>query len=152
MRVPVHDVRVRQHGRLAAPARRDLPRRARREREHGGGVLDQHPELRVVQLGRRVMRIAQVMDGDHERDARTPQRVRDGAQLLRRLGVEPEVHVEDVERGVMRRDPVRVEHGRRPPSTRHAAPVGGRDVRETDDGVHAVGVAQMPDIDVAGRH
>ena len=103
----------------------------------------------VVKLGVGMMRIAEVVDRHDQRDTRVVQRRRDLAQFARRLGVEAEVHVEDVELVVVLRDPVRVEHHRRPPS-----PLAARldDVRQAHDGPVVVRVAEVTHVNVAGRH
>ena len=148
----IDDVRMRQDLGLPAPAPRDLPRRARRERHDGGGPRDEHPELGVVEPGLRMVGVAEIVDGDHERHARGVQRVCEGVQLLRRLGVEPEVDVEDVEGAVVARHPLRLEQPGRPPAARHALAAGQRDVGEAHHAVAAGRIAQVPHVDVVRGH
>jgi hypothetical protein len=134
------------------PARGDLGSGAVREGDDGGGMLEQHRELRIVKLRVSVMRIAEVMDGDDQGDAGGTQRARHRLQLPRRLGVEAEVHVEDVERFAIRGDPFCGEHRGRPPATRNRAAVSRRDVPQPHHRIVAIRIAQVTDIDVAGRN
>ena len=103
----------------------------------------------VVKLGVGMMRIAKVVNRHDQRDTGLAQRRRHLAQFALATGVEAEVHMEDVEVGVVFRDPVRVKHHRRPPS-----PLAARldDVRQAHDGPVVVRVAEVTHVDVAGRH
>ena len=60
------DVRVGHDERLASPPLGDLRRGAGGERDEGVRRLDEDPELRVVQLALVVVRVAQVVHGQHE--------------------------------------------------------------------------------------
>ena len=148
-RVPVDDMRMRQDLGHPAPARSDRLGRPGRQRDHRRRALEEHTELRVVQVRVWMMRIAKVVHGQHQRNPGGAQSAADGAQLARRLGVEAEVHVEDVEARVVGRDPVGVEHHRRPPSALVTRP---RDIRKADHGPVVARVAQVTHIDMPGRH
>ena len=126
-RGPVDDVRMRQDLGHPAPARTDRLGRPGRQRDHRRRALEEHTKLRVVQVRVWMMRIAKVVHREHQRNPGGAQGGTDGSQLARRLGVETEVHVKDVEARVVGRDPAGVEHHRRPPSALVTRP---RDIRQ----------------------
>lgn len=105
----------------AAPPSLDLRRGARGEREHRVGCWNEHVELRVMQLARGVVRVAQVMDGLDEWTPRRAEDVDDVLHVAGRSGVEAEVHVVDVEVVGARREPVGLERRWRPPGVLRVA-------------------------------
>ena len=121
-----------------APARTDRLGRPRGQRDHRRRALEEHTKLRVVQVRVWMMRIAKVVHREDQRNPGGAQGGTDGSQFARRLGVETEVHVKDVEARVVGCDPAGVEHHRRPPSALVTRP---RDIWKAD---HAPVVARSP--------
>jgi len=134
------DVWVGYDDRAAVPPVADLVRRPFGQRHDDRRRADENAKLGVVHLGVGVVRIAQVVHGDDERNVRLAQGGDDVLELFGRLLVEAEVDVEDVEVSVMLADPSGVEHHRRPPATRDVAAVRRRHVVQADDAVVAVGI------------
>ena len=93
----------------------------------GGG--DQNVLLLVVGGGFTVVRVAQVVHRVDERLVVLPEFLHHFPQIVRRDGVEPEMHMKYVEAIVVVGDPARLEHHRRPPPARHLPPIRRHRIR-----------------------
>ena len=148
-----HHVGVGQDGGCATPACGDRVGRASGECDDVVGCVDEHRELGVVGVGRGVVRVAQVVDSEHQRLVVLAQGRDDVAQVLRGERVEAEVHVHDVELGGVGTNPLGGEHARGPP--RRVEGVARRRVGEPADRSGARAGpgdgGQVPDVDVTGR-
>jgi hypothetical protein len=134
------------------PPSLDLLGRPGRQRDHRAGVREQRPQLLAVQVVVVVMRVAQVVDGHDQRHALRGQRVADRLELRRRLGIEAEVDMEDVEVRRVGGDPARVQHDRRPPAAGNLLAVRGGGVGQPHHRVAPVVHGEMPHVHVARRH